>query len=199
MMKNYERYLKTTAEEYDKKTIMSYFCRIPSDRKIIPMLSDFADKRILDVGLGSGYYTRYLVGRNVVVGVDQNPHLCKLDVPVHKGDATELSILVGQEKFDVVFSAWMTEYLNVEQLSGFFAESKKVLNDGGRLVTTVVSRYGFGFAYITMARMVRGIDKYNYHKKQVIAKLKKAGFADIEIIKLNSWLFIPWAYLVIAQ
>jgi SAM-dependent methyltransferase len=198
-MKNYERYLKTTAEEYDKKTIMSYFCRIPSDRKIIPMLSDFADKRILDVGLGSGYYTRYLVERNDVVGVDQNPHLCKLDVPVHKGDAAELSALVGGEKFDIVFSVWMTEYLDEEQLDGFFVESKKVLNSGGRLITTVISKYGFGFLYITMAGMVRGIDKYNYQKKKIIAKLKAAGFADIQIIKLDSWLFIPWAYLVIAQ
>ena len=24
------------------------------------------------------------------------------------------------------------------------------------------------------------------------------GFADIEIIRLDSWLFVPWAYLVIA-
>jgi len=178
---------------------MSYFCRIPSDRKIIPILSDFADRKILDVGLGSGYYTRHLVERNAVVGIDQNPHLCRLDVPVHKGDAAELSTLVGEEKFDVVFSAWMTEYLNEEQLSSFFAESKKVLKDDGRLITTVVSRYGFGFVYITMARMVRGINKYNYHRKKIVVKLKEAGFADIEIIKLDSWLFIPWAFMVIAK
>ncbi len=198
-MKNYERYLKTTGEEYDKKTIMSYFCRIPSDRRIIPLLADFADKKILDVGLGSGYYTRYLVERNVVVGVDQNPHLCRLNVSVHKGDASELSNLVGGEKFDIVFSAWMTEYLNEEQLCAFFAESKKVLKNDGKLITTVISRYGFGFVYITMARLLRGIDKYNYHKKQIVAEMKKAGFADIEIIKLDSWLSIPWAYMVIAR
>ena len=178
---------------------MSYFCRIPSDRKIIPILSDLADKRILDVGLGSGYYTRYLVEKNVVVGVDQNPHLCKLDVPVHKGDATGLSTLVGEEKFDVVFSAWMTEYLNVKQLDGFFAESKKVLKSNGRLITTVISRYGFGFVYIMMARIIRGIDKYNYTKRQVVEKLRVAGFTDIEIIRLDSWLFIPWAFMVIAE
>jgi SAM-dependent methyltransferase len=198
-MKNYERYLQITAEEYEKKTIMSYFCRIPSDRRIIPLLAGLADKKILDMGLGGGYYTRYLVDKNVVVGVDQNPHLCKLDVPVHKGDATELSVLVGEEKFDIVFSAWMTEYLDGEQLDGFFVESKKVLRDSGKLITTVVSKYGLGFLYITMARMLRGIDKYNYHKKQIIEKLKKAGFADVEIIRLDSWLFVPWAYLVIAK
>ncbi|MHC4618681.1 MAG: class I SAM-dependent methyltransferase [Planctomycetota bacterium] len=77
-MKNYERYLTTTAEEYDKKTIMSYFCRVPSDRKIIPLLSEIKGKKILDVGLGTGRYSRILTKENEVVGIDHNPHLCKL-------------------------------------------------------------------------------------------------------------------------
>jgi cyclopropane fatty-acyl-phospholipid synthase-like methyltransferase len=93
----------------------------------------------------------------------------------------------------------MTEYLNDERLSAFFAESKKVLKDNGKLMTTVISRYGFGFIYVTAAKLLRGIDKYNYHKKQVVKKLKDAGFADIKIIRLDSWLHIPWAFMVIAQ
>jgi ubiquinone/menaquinone biosynthesis C-methylase UbiE len=198
-MKNYERYLTTTAEQYDKKTIMSYFCRVPSDRKIIPLLSKIRDKKILDVGLGTGYYSSVLTKQNHVAGVDHNPHLCKLPIQVYQGDATELSRLVNQEKFDIVISTWMTEYLNEEQLSAFFAESKKVLNDQGKLITTMISKYGFGFVYVTAARLLRGIHKYNYHKKDVIAKLKETGFSRVEIVALDSWLYLPWAYLVIAQ
>ena len=136
---------------------------------------------------------------NTVVGVDQNPHLCKLPVKLHQGDATELTKLVKDEKFDMVFSTWTTEYLNDEQLSAFFAESKKVLKSGGQIITTVISRYGLGFIYITLAKMLRGISKYNYRKKQVTEKLKEAGFTDIKIIKLNSWLYFPWAYMAIAE
>lgn len=198
-MKNYERYLEKTSEEYEKKTIMSYFCRTPSDRIIIPFISKLKGKHILDVGLGTGCYTRVLIEDNEVTGVDQNPHLCKLPIKVYKGDATELAKLVKAERFDIVFSTWMTEYLDEEQLSGFFTESKKVLKDDGMLITTVISKYGLGFVYITLAKILRGTDKYNYHKKQIVAKLKEAGFADIEIIRLDSWLFIPWAYLVIAR
>jgi ubiquinone/menaquinone biosynthesis C-methylase UbiE len=72
-MKNYERYLETTAEEYEKKTIMSYFCRVPSDRKIVPLLSGITNKKVLDVGLGTGYYSRILKKDNSVVGIDHNP------------------------------------------------------------------------------------------------------------------------------
>ena len=198
-MKNYERYLRKTTEEYDKKTIMSYFCRIPSDQRIIPFISTIKGKHILDVGLGTGYYTRILIEDNEVTGVDQNPHLCKLPIKVYKGDATELARLVEAEKFDIVFSIWMTEYLDEEQLSAFFTESKKVLKNDGRLITTVISKYGFGFIYITMAKMLRGIEKYNYRKKQIIKKLKGAGFTNIQIIRLNSWLCIPWANMVVAE
>ncbi|GAF72008.1 unnamed protein product [marine sediment metagenome] len=198
-MKNYERYLEKTTEEYDKKTIMSYFCRIPSDRIIIPFISKIKGKHILDVGLGTGCYTGILIEDNEVTGVDQNPHLCKLPIKVYKGDATELAKLVKGEKFDIVFSTWMTEYLDEEQLSVFFAESKKVLKDDGTFITTVISKYGLGFVYITMAKLLRGINKYYYHPGEIIKKLKAAGFSDVKIIKLNSWLRVPWAYMVVAE
>jgi len=197
-MKNYERYAETTTEEYNKRTIMSYFCRVPSDKKIIPLISKIKNEEILDVGLGTGYYTKILMKNNHVTGVDMNPHLCKLPIKVYKGNATELAKLVQGEKFDIVLSMWMTEYLDEKQLAAFFAESKRILKDNGKLITTVISSYGFGFLYITLAKILRGVDKYNYRKEQTVKKLKEAGFTDIEIIRLNSWLYLPWAYMVFA-
>jgi SAM-dependent methyltransferase len=176
-----------------------YFVRIPSDMKIIPLISQIKGKRILDVGLGTGWYTKLLLKDNKVVGVDQNPHLCRLPVKVHQGDATQIAELVGTDKFDVVFSTWMTEYLDGQQLQKFFSAARKVLKDDGKLMCTVISKCGFGFLYVTAAKKIRGIDKYNYTRKYVRDTLKEAGFADIEIINLSSWLNIPWAYLVIAQ
>jgi len=198
-MKNYARYLKGRAEDYDKRTIMSYFCRVPSDRKIVPLLSGLTDKKILDVGVGTGYYSRLLTGKNTVVGIDQNPHLCRLPITVHKGDATELAVLVGDEKFDVVLSTWMTEYLNPQQVDAFFSEARRVLVPNGRLITTMISKYGFGWLYIAAARRLRGIDKYNYRRKDVIERLKQARFARVEVVSLDSWLRIPWAYMAIAE
>ncbi len=197
-MKNYERYSKTTIEEYDRKTIMSYLCRAPSNRKIIPLILQIKNKKILDVGLGTGSYSRILMSSNSVTGVDMNPHLCKLPIKLYKGNATELSNLVDGEKFDVVFSTWMTEYLNEEQLTAFFVESKKVLKNDGQLITTIISRYGLGFIYITLAKKLRNIRKYNYSPWEIVEKLRLAGFTEVEILKVNSWLCFPWAYLVIA-
>jgi ubiquinone/menaquinone biosynthesis C-methylase UbiE len=197
-MENYDRYKTATAESFNKKDIMKYLVRIPSDKRLIPLIGRIKGKKILDVGLGAGCYTKLLLKDNEVVGVDPNPHLCRLPIKVHKGDATQLAELVGAEKFDVVFSTWMTEYLDGQQLQKFFNEAGKTLKDNGKLVTTIISKHGLGLLYVTAAKVIRGIDKYNYAKKEVIVMLKEAGFADIEIINLNSWLYVSWAYLVVA-
>jgi ubiquinone/menaquinone biosynthesis C-methylase UbiE len=198
-MENYDRYKTVTPESFDKKSVMDYLVRIPSDRRLVPLISQIKDKKILDVGPGTGWYTKLLLKDNVVVGVDRNPHLCQLPIKVHKGDATQLAGLVGDDRFDVVLSTWMTEYLSAQQLQQFFNEARKVLKDDGRLMTTIISKCGFGFLYVTAAKIIRGIDKYNYTSKRVTDMLKEAGFVDIEIVNLNSWLYAPWAYLVVAR
>jgi ubiquinone/menaquinone biosynthesis C-methylase UbiE len=198
-MENYDRYKSETAQSYEAKGIMDYLVRIPSNKKLLPLIDNIKGKKVLDVGLGSGWYTKLLLKENSVVGIDRNPHLCSLPIKVYQGDATQICKLVGDEKFDVVFSTWMTEYLDVNQLQQFFNEAKKALKNNGRLITTVISKCGFGFLYITAARAIRGIIKYNYSRQQVMNMLKDTGFTDIEIINLNSWLGIPWAYVVIAK
>jgi len=197
-MKNYERYTTYTPDSYEKQGIMTYLCRIPSDKKIIPVLSQIKGKSILDVGMGTGDYTRLLIDDNEVVGVDQNPHLCQLNIKVHKGDATDLSTLVGGEKFDIVLSTWMTDYLSGEKLQKFFCEARKVLKNGGQLITTTIRPNGWGLVYLLLARHWRGVDKHGCAKRHVVKKLRKAGFNEIKMINLNSWLGIPWACLVIA-
>ena len=72
------------------------------------------------------------------------------------------------------------------------------IKQGGELVTTIISKKGFGFLYITAAGLLRGVSKYNYSKRELQDKLREAGFKEISIVNLRSWLGIPWAYLVIA-
>lgn len=59
-MENYERYKNVTADSYEKKGVMYYLCQILSDKKIIPLLSKIENKKIIDIGCGSGYYTKFL-------------------------------------------------------------------------------------------------------------------------------------------
>ena len=38
-MANYDRYKSETAESYEKKGLMDYLVRIPSDKKLLPLIS----------------------------------------------------------------------------------------------------------------------------------------------------------------
>ena len=84
-------------------------------------------------------------------------------------------------------------------MGAFFSEARKILKDDGKLIATIISRGGLGFMYVTLARRLKGILKYNYRKKDVAVKLREAGFADIQIVNLDSWLYFPWAYMIIAK
>jgi len=86
MMKNYERYLKNKPSDIGANDIMTYICRQPSDHVIVPLLQNIAGCNIVEVGIGAGYYTRYVMEHNKVLGVDQNPQLCELPVEIRKGD-----------------------------------------------------------------------------------------------------------------
>lgn len=198
-MKNFERYKTVSAVDYDRKDVMYYLCRVPSDKKILPLIAKIKNKKVLDVGIGTGYYSKYLLKQNNVCGIDQNPHLNELPVSVYKANASDFAKSVVGQEFDIVLSTWMTEYLGKNQLIRFFSESRKVLKQNGQLITTIVLPKGIGWLYIKMAKYFKGISKYYYSADQTTELLQRVGFNDIKIINLKSQVGLPWAILVIAS
>lgn len=196
--KNWERYKNILPKDYDKRGISYFIFRLPSDKKIMPIIHQIKRKKICDVGCGTGYYTKILAKNNYVIGIEKNPHLSRhLKIKVIEGNAVDFSKKL-KEKFDIVFSTWMTEYLKKDDLLLFLKESLKVLKPRGKIITTIISDTGLGKLYTFLAKKIKKIDKYCYSSKDVIKFLAKAKFKNIEIIKLNSWFSIPWAFLVIA-
>ena len=198
-MKNYERYQNTDTDRVGRTDVLYHLCRKPSDGVIIPLLKSLTGKRILEVGIGSGYYTRYVMNGNKVCGIDQNPHLCQLPIKVYKGDAARLNEAIGEKNFDVVMSMWMTEYLNHEQLQTFLCQSRQMLSGGGMLLTTIIADKGMGILYFTAAKKLRHIANYCYNISVVEKMTRQAGFNSVEIKTLNARLGLSWAYLVSAQ
>ena len=201
VMGGHERYNNIDAETYEKKTLMYGLCRITSDKVLVPALEAIADCRVLDVGLGTGLYTRILLRNGCeVVGVDQHPHLCTVPVTVHKGDATTLREAVGENAtFDAVVSTWMTDYLSPDAMAGFFREAHAVLRDGGTFYTTVVRRCPVSRLYITAAKRIRGVSKFCYTAEEIEAMATGAGFDSVRLVPLDALLGMRWAFLVVAQ
>ena len=193
-MSNYDRYRYYTESQYEKKGLSYYFMKKQADKRLLPYVTHILKKRVLEVGPGYGYYTKYLLKNdNHVSGLDINPELgANIGIKIVKGRADQLQDKI-QDKYDRILSFLMTEYLDEIQMGEFMRQSIKLLDSEGIFATTVIVNKGLGWIYITLARL-KGIKKYCYSSKQ-IRNMIGAGKA-VRMIPLNTIFNIPFAVLV---
>lgn len=191
---NYDRYLHYTESQYNKKGLSYFFMRKQANKKLIPYINSIKKKKILEVGPGYGYYTKYLLENdNDVRGLDVNPELgVNVGIEITKGNADRLQDMV-HNKYDRILSFFMTEYLNETQMQEFVHQGVHQLERDGIFATTVIVNRGLGWIYIVLARL-KGIKKYCYSLKQI---RKMVGVEkNVRMIPLNTILSIPFAVLV---
>ena len=193
-MSNYDRYRYYTESQYEKKGLSYYFMKKQADKRLLPYVTHIRKKRVLEVGPGYGYYTKYLLKNdNHVSGLDINPELgANIGIKIVKGRADQLQDKI-QDKYDRILSFFMTEYLDEIQMGEFMRQSIKLLDSEGIFATTVIVNKGLGWIYITLARL-KGIKKYCYSSKQV-RNMIGAGKA-VRMIPLNTIFNVPFAVLV---
>lgn len=193
-MSNYDRYRYYTESQYEKKGLSYYFMKKQADKRLLPYVTHIRKKRVLEVGPGYGYYTKYLLKNdNHVSGLDINPELgANIGIKIVKGRADQLQDKI-QDKYDRILSFFMTEYLDEIQMGEFMRQSIKVLDSEGIFATTVIVNKGLGWIYITLA-CLKGIKKYCYSSKQ-IRNMIGEGKA-VRMIPLNTIFNIPFAVLV---
>lgn len=193
-MHNYDRYQNYTENKYNKKGISWLLMKKQADKRLIPYVKSMEKKKILEVGPGYGYYTRYLLENgNSVSGVDINPEMgANIGIKIKKGCADQLSEIV-HEKYDRVCSFWMTEYLDEPQMKKFMQQSIALLNHEGVFATTAILNRGLGWIYITLARM-KGVRKFCYSIKEMEEMIGEVG--KVRIVPLNTVFHIPFAVLI---
>lgn len=193
-MNNYDRYQNYTEKEYNNKNISNFFMKKQADKVLLPYIKNIHKKKILEVGPGYGYYTKYLLDNgNMVEGLDINPGLgANIGIKITKGRADQLSDKF-QDKFERVLSFWMTEYLNEAQMKAFVEQGAGLLDSHGVFTTTVVVNRGLGWLYIALARL-KGIKKYCYSQQQIRQMIGEGK--KIRMIPLNTILNIPFAVLI---
>ena len=179
-------------EKYNRRGITYWLLRKNADDIIIPYLKQISNKKVLEVGIGYGYYKDYYFQRNHVVGYDVNPQLGeKLGIKVIVGKADEIRDKVN-EKFQYVMSFFMTEYLEKEALRTFINDGCKVVEEGGIFLTTIIINRGWGLLYTMLANM-KGIKKYSYSLKEI---KRICSGKDYRIIPLPSYFGIPVAVMI---
>ena len=191
-MKSFDRYNNTTKKRYNRRGISFFFMRRQADKVIIPYLKQLHNEKVLEAGIGYGYYTGYYVNNNQTTGYDINPELGKdLGIKILKGKASEINQV--DEKFNRILSFFMTEYLSKKELIDFINGSLEYcLTEKGKLVTTIILRSGMGVLYTLFARL-KSIRKYCYSIQEIekIVKGKKH-----KIIPIYSVFNIPFACIL---
>lgn len=193
---NYDRYNALTEKKYNRKKLSFYLMRKPLNKILIPYVTDICGKKVLEVGIGFGYYTKYYLNNdNKVKGLDINSQLGKnIGVEIAQGLANQL-IYIFKEKFDYIISFFMTEYLSYQEMREFVEQGVVLLNKGGKFATTIILNKGLGRWYIICAR-IKGIKKYNYTMREIKSLIPDEPNLKHQITPLNSILKIPFAILL---
>lgn len=99
---------------------------------------EFKNKKILDIGCGTGYYTRLFGKHNNVTGIDLLACVQERykNFQFKKADATRLSL--RSNTFDAVVSFDVIEH--IENDKAMIEEAYRVLEDGGQLIVGTPNR-----------------------------------------------------------
>lgn len=115
---------------------------------VMDIIGSVKDKSLLDIGCGFGRYLEIFSKKNPLelVGCDISPHqieLCKKNIKnnnvhYHVLDFLEPNspIILGQNKYDVVYNIFLILYLDtLDRLQLFFENCYKCLKKDGKLLT----------------------------------------------------------------
>lgn len=183
---------------YDVMTGLQF---LGAERRVREMTADLAhlqpDESVLDVGCGTGTLTlvaKRRVGPGAVAGVDAAPDM----VAVAKRKASRAGLTIDfqvgliqalpfpDDTFDVVLSSLMLHHVPAEFRPQSFAEIRRVLKPGGRLlVVDFRAPAGGGARHIT--QLVLGRRMVETNLADHIPALQTAGFVQIETGPTAHW------------
>ncbi|MDQ2680630.1 MAG: class I SAM-dependent methyltransferase [Candidatus Eremiobacteraeota bacterium] len=135
-MSDYDAFAKEYAEHASSSVYNAGYER-PAMRAA---LGDVRGARVLDAGCAAGSHSEHLIAQGArVVAIDKSAALIEMvrarlgdRVEAHCADLEQSLTFFSNESFDLVFSSLTLHYLR--WWSGVFAEFKRILRPGGRLL-----------------------------------------------------------------
>jgi 2-polyprenyl-3-methyl-5-hydroxy-6-metoxy-1,4-benzoquinol methylase len=142
------------------------------------------DLRILDVGCGAGNMAHHLAAYGQVVGVDPYPKPLEVarqrGLDVRQGSATDLPF--ASQSFDLV--ALLDTVEHVADETAVFAECRRVLRPGGKLLVTVPA-----FMWLWSNNDVINAHERRYTRAELKQKLQSHGMRVLQASYNNFFIF----------
>lgn len=206
----YDALVEENDDTYQKQVILPNLLRVLELKK---------GERVLDIACGQGFFSRAFAEAGArVVGVDISPELIikarersPRDIVFHIAPADHMDEVASGE-FDTAVSVLAVQ--NIENMEGVFAEARRAVVHGGRLVLVlnhpafrVLKKSGWGWddvlktqyrrvdAYLSRAKVAvvmnpgktKSEETYSYHRslQDFFKALSKNGFM---VSRLEEWI-----------
>lgn len=175
-------------EKYKKMPLLHPFVVFPAIHKA---LGDIKNKKILDLGCGSGSFSYALVERGAhVIGVDLSEkwiEICKKEYPHEKNitficaDGTNLTQFANDSFDFVVMNMVLINIPTLDKVNKIFQEVSRVLKKSGQLVFTDLHPLAL-MIEDTLCESITYLHGFSYFKdgSKFTSKVKLADYSVIE-------------------
>ena len=178
-------------------------------KKVLALVGDLRDKKVLDVGCGSGIFMVDFIKRGAMVtGVDYSQKMLEMAKNLLnqqkisssrywlvKAEATNLPF--KKREFDIILATGLADYLSQAQNELFLLQASKVVKKNGLLICGFpikespvgFLRYGFGLWLREHLFKLPPIESY-FSLSEIRAMLKKADLKETKHLKVFSTMWI---------
>ena len=185
MKNNTKSYFNSVASNYTKSSSKGLWnlLRKNEKKKILDLIKNTKFENILELGSGSGFYTKYLLSysKNNITCVDFSQEM--LDNINFKNVIkinSNIEYFKATQKYDLIFCAGTLEFIN--DTSKVFTNVKKMMSEDGIFIILVPYRNIWGLIY-KLFHILHGVKINLFTNKKIRHYSASSGLGVIEIKK----------------
>ena len=198
MRKKFEQYYRDgkIVDNYEKQRSASpnrVSYRNKEVKTMLNLLPQNKKQKILEIGCGTGFLTRFLKERGELIASDNSPNMLeKIKEKIKQGvifkQVNLFEIPFKEDSFDTIISLRVYSHLDKKEILTAFLEVKRVLKRGGHFIFDFegksILRKIVEEIY-TLLKGKQGTETYQYSIKDLKKLVGKFNFEIVKVVKIN--------------